>query len=326
MFNLVDMPTLREDMPPRSALRRDPSAVSTKISPSCPVCKTPLRLPRIGTETFQVPCPECRQMLSIGIEDGQAVVSPISSRGPSIKQWITSRGRPSAPAWTKGFQERIATGLREPLVWTWLAAGLAAGILGIAFYRASTAPRPDGDGLDEPVVALPRDNSVSPKIIARQAPKPPAGSGTVAKELTEAGVASEPVSVPEPVLATVAPPRPVIATVPPVRAMRDWRAAAQQGLAQEVLQFEQPDAVSFETMRGEIAELIGAPIRYADGIARIEDPVSLRVSNVTVAEILRQLAGQVGLAYRVDERGVVLVRREDGASRAQANAPSIMLP
>lgn len=300
--------------------------MSTKLSPACPVCKTPLRLPRIGTSTFQVPCPECGQTLSIAMEDGEAVVSPISSRGPSIRQRLASCQRPAAPAWTRGIGERVSNGLHEPLVLTWLAAGLATAILGIAFYLASIPPRSDGDVWKEPVVAAPKENPASPKIIAREAPKPPGGVEVAEKKIADAGAVSKTLPVSEKIPPEVAPPSPVAAAVPPVRAPRDWQAAAKRGLAQLVLQFEQPMAVSFETMRGEIEELIGAPIRYADGLAQVEEPVSLSASQVTVGEILRQIAGQVGLAYRVDERGVVLVRREGEAGQAQANVPPSEVP
>ena len=283
--------------------------------PACPVCQTPLRLPSRGTAPVEVPCPECGEMLWISFQEGKVLVAQDAaadaSTTPGTK--VPHRPRLTIPAWLSQFGNWAGSALREPLVLTWLAAGVAACVLGVAFYRASLGPvtasaRVEVDSGQENRAASTEPDEKNEQVILgpQSTDKPPAVKPNVSSAVSPiASAEAEPTTTPIP--PPVPSRRPVLAGRPETPPA-DLRAKAERGLAQRVLRFEQTVPTVFETLRDELAEIVGVPIRYAEGTEPIMTEVSLTVTDATLGEVLEELVRQVGLSYQVDQKGILLIR------------------
>lgn len=109
----------------------------------------------------------------------------------------------------------------------------------------------------------------------------------------------------------MAPPSPVVAAKPAASPPVDPGAEVAARLGQRVLRFEQPAPVAFDTLRIQIEEIAGVPIRY-DGPAadapRFRDAaVRLALTDVTLAAVLDEAARQAGLGKIVAADGVRLI-------------------
>lgn len=275
---------------------------------SCPHCQAPLRLRQRPAGTLQLPCPDCGRPLELNDQAGELLVRPAelpsaSATRPTSR--VAATALPSVPrrTWTSLAAKATQVGA-NPLVVTWLAAGVAAGLLAAAFLRTNGASPAAAKGSSKREVAASdvappqkkRDREARPAEIAE--PVAQAVGSEVSPESDLAGRVSEPLA-------------PVVAAKPPASPPVDPRVEVAARLAQRVLRFEQPTPVPFETLRIQIEEMTGVAIRYeaagAEGSRFREAEVRLALADVTLAAVLDEAARQAGLEAVVDAQGVTLV-------------------
>lgn len=291
---------------------------------SCPHCRAPLRLRQRPAGDLYLPCPDCKQPLELSDQAGELLVRPDRRTAPATAVRPAAAGGTAVAAASARFGRNFggATSriLADPLVVTWLAAGAATLLLGIAFIRSggeSTTLVANEPRIGDEKVAGDEVPTVPPDEAAR--PDLSAAAETAVVNLPEPTAPPDTVMIPEPVVA----PRPTAS--PPV----DPREEIVARLAQRVLSFEQSTPVSFDTLRIQIEELSGVPIRYGDGTAddpRFRSaPVRLALSDVSLAAVLGEAARQAGLEEAVDGDGVRLVPA-DPARQAETNPTASAAP
>ena len=106
---------------------------------------------------------------------------------------------------------------------------------------------------------------------------------------------------------------PVVAEKPNAPPAADLRPEIEARLAQRVLLFEQATPVAFDTLRLQLSELASVPIDYDESLgadpAQRTAEVRLSLSDVTLADVLDEVAHAAGLDYRVDRERIRLVER-----------------
>jgi hypothetical protein len=142
---------------------------------------------------------------------------------------------------------------------------------------------PDATAFD---AAMPKDNSEPLTLdVAKDSPldsKPPTAEKPTAEE-------AKPVPIPP-------PPEP--ATVSLVLSVE----AIEAKLQQNIVRFEQPKPIAFVKLLDTVEELAGVPIVWdLDRVAdeQLQKPVTIRLKETTVAEILDTLLKQVGLERQI---------------------------
>ncbi len=109
---------------------------------------------------------------------------------------------------------------------------------------------------------------------------------------------------PLPSSTTVDPPPapPVIADKP----KPSPQERATRALTIQLIKYQQTSPVPFETIRLELEELIGVPIRYAEGIEPTQEMIQVDLANVSIGEVLHEITQQVDLQFEIDNHGILL--------------------
>jgi hypothetical protein len=286
---------------------------------SCPHCQAPLRLRQRPGGTLHLPCPDCHRPLELSDQVGELLVRPaeaIVGKGgprPSLRT-VGKLALPKPKPLARRVKAAAAKSLANPLVVTWLAAGIAAVALGVAFLRSGRETRPVASVPVRRASDVPDDR---PEVTRAAEPVVPVEEQAVPEETPTVAETPAP---PLPAVAVVEQRPPVIAPRPPASPPVDPREAVAARLAQKLLRFEQPTPVPFDTVRLQIEDIVGVPIRYDESVAAdspsVKAPVRLSLVGVTLDEVLGEAARQAELAHVLDADGVRLV---PAADRLQAN-------
>ncbi len=154
--------------------------------------------------------------------------------------------------------------------------------------------------------AKPNDNSEPPPpAVSKDSPrdsKPPAAADAAEKPAAEE---LKPVPVPP-------PPEPVPAS------LALSAEAIEAKLRQKIARFDQPKPVAFVKLLDTIEELAGVPIVWdLDRVTdeQLQQPVTIRLKETTVGEILDTLLKQAGLERRTVEGKIELLPRSEAVPR-----------
>ncbi|MGH7202683.1 MAG: hypothetical protein ACREJB_18905 [Planctomycetaceae bacterium] len=151
--------------------------------------------------------------------------------------------------------------------------------------------------------SLPAEQPESPSVTAAQHPPPLFALRTPHSEFRT----SNP-ELPDPPADLPADPEAVLLAPQPPSLTKDDNAAA---LAQPIARFEQARPVAARVLLFEIEEMAGVPIDIDPAVATsgspLDRPVTLRLEQVTVAEILEEMLRQLGLSYEVRDHAAVVV-------------------
>ncbi len=256
-------------------------------------------------------CPECRTPLEVVEHDGEIALQPakqvVSAPERSVTPSITFAApfRASQRWWTRT-RTSIAERSTDPLFVMWTVAGIAAVGIAIAFWQTSDEPAPLAVSSSEQT-----DESQKTPIFPRNAAK-----GDVPIVLLE------PVEAPR--LITMMR-LPVEATKPLPAPPPDPRELIAASLSRRVLRFEQPTPVPFEQLRFQLEEMIGFPIEYGfvGAEERRDEPIVVSLANVTMEELLTEVAARAGLQINITDTGIRLTPMgtpSDAVSEARANA------
>src|SRR5688500_16267817 len=90
---------------------------------SCPHCRTPLRLRERPVASIRLACPDCRRPLELTDQSGELLVR---AAGPEGMPAPSRREAASFSALGAAALKRAAKRFADPLVVTWVAAGLVA--------------------------------------------------------------------------------------------------------------------------------------------------------------------------------------------------------
>jgi hypothetical protein len=284
----------------------------TPIQLTCPHCRIVLRLRRRPGDPTEFDCPDCHKRLELFEQEGETRLRAAPEPAPPTTPRRTSAVVPSltfssltdAPKrWTSRAAKSAAHWAKEPLLVTWVVAGIAAIGLGLAFWRTHQTPTVVTTAHHAP------SNSENASVRPNEAVGPRDDVGFVPRTILE------PIEAPR---FAVAVQKPVEARRPPISPPRDPREVIAEALSQRVLRFEQPTPVPFEQLRFQLEEMSGVAIRYHDAVkaATRERPVTTDLTNATVEELLVRLAQQVGLKPVIDVDGVVLVPASENAAAA----------
>ena len=270
--------------------------VTTSYSPlqlACPRCRVPLRMRLQPGDPREFECPECHLPLTVVEHDGgitlqpaQQVVQPAErSVSPSIT--FAAPLRASQRWWTRT-RDFVVVRSKDPLFVTWTVAGAATVAIAIAFWTTS----------DEPLRHPKRSSQVAatPETPAEVAQDPASDEilnfAVAPVEAPRVAVVLDPVEAARPVVAP--PPNP-----------RDLIAAA---LSRRVLRFEQANPAPFDQLRFQLEEMIGFPIEYGfvGAEERRDEPVAVSLTDVTMEELLTEVAARAGLKPTVTDTGIRL--------------------
>lgn len=180
----------------------------------------------------------------------------------------------------------------------------------------------DGFPLDPKVPGEPGDKSIpirrDPAVagVDDNAPKPKPADG-----LADADVGAKKKKTERDPPDKAAKPKPdepikplVQAPAPPPEPQKvDVKAA----LSQKIVSFRQSKPVSFATLLLQVEEMAGVPIRHGKNKVRPEilrKEVSVSLTNTTVGAILDALVERVGLAYEMQDTGILLIPRDSSPS------------
>ena len=284
----------------------------------CPACGAVLRLRERPEPQLRAPCPDCGTRLAFADDatgELRANVAAADTSKPRRGSEPPRDGRRARPiagtrtavvdAWlptARAAGGRLAARLSDPLAVIWLTALIAAVAIGWAFVRSESSQpsrpvRPNKARAEPPLIA---DETPPAEPVVKKPPAAvamPSGSPTAVTQNAEAPATGPMRRRRPPVLA----PRPVVPVIPP-------REAIAAALALRLLRFEQPTPVPFDRLRLQIEELAGHRVRYAatvDAITR-DTPVSLSLTDTTLAEVLADLCTAVGLTYTVTDEGIRL--------------------
>ena len=165
------------------------------------------------------------------------------------------------------------------------------------------SPRANDQSPDEP---KPKDNSEQPPPDAtKDSPRdsqPPAAADPAEKPAAE-----EPKPVPVPPEPAPAPASFVLSS-----------EAIEAKLRQKIARFDQPKPVAFVKLLDTVEELAGVPIVWdLDRVTdeQLQQPVTIRLKETTVGEILDTLLKQVGLERRTVAGKIELVPRTEAVPR-----------
>jgi hypothetical protein len=239
-------------------------------------------------------CPECRTLLEVVESDGeialqpakQAVSAPERSVAPSITFAVPFRA--SQRWWTRA-RTSLASRSTDPLFVMWTVAGIAAVGIAIAFWQTSEEPAPLAVSSSEQTDESQRKPTV-PRDVAK-------GDVPI--------VALEPLEAPRLVAMNR---QPIEATRPLPAPPPDPRELIASSLSRRVLRFEQPTPVPFEQLRFQLEEMIGFPIEYGfvGAEVRRDEPVVVSLANVTMEELLTEVAARAGLQINITNTGIRL--------------------
>ena len=223
---------------------------------------------------------------------------PLAAFAASAGRWSASRIRAAGKR------------LRDPLVVTWVAAGIAAIALGIAFLQETRSPPgrstdSEGEEVNESIAGVDAGLSVTgdpPAVTADSNDKVPVEAAQNRRPPVEA--------VREP--ASIASHEPVIASRPIVGPPVVTRESILQAMAQQVLRFEQSTPVPLETLVLQIEEMAGVPIRFAESASNAlrTQEVTVSLGEATLADVLAEAAAQAGLEPIIEDDAVRLVPAE----------------
>ncbi len=168
--------------------------------------------------------------------------------------------------------------------------------------KTTIEPDPDSPPANDPSpdATKPKDNSEQPPPdVSKDSPRdsqPPAAADPAEKPAAE-----EPKPVPVP-----PPPEPAPATASFVLSSE----AIETKLRQKIARFDQPKPVAFVKLLDTVEELAGVPIVWdLDRVTdeQLQKPVTIRLKETTVGEILDTLLKQVGLDRRTVEGKIELL-------------------
>lgn len=277
---------------------------------SCPHCRTPLRLRERPTQALSLPCPECKQSLEIIVDDGRLLALAAGAGATSGPEALADHPKKTAGIaaplaafqWWPSLKATLLQRLSDPLVVTWLAAGIAAIALTAAFVRAGQSAPAD---------------PTNPSPLAAEPPQAASGHFEEPDLSTTPMPADDPLNdgldpdaIPVGHHAAVAP-IPLAAEKPREGSIVDPHDLVRQHLVQRLLRFEQPTPVPFETIRLQLEELAGVAIRYDDAVAsdsRLrQTQVTAVLDDVTIGDALEHAARQAGVLPVIDRDGVRLI-------------------
>lgn len=202
---------------------------------------------------------------------------------------------------------------KDPLVMVWTAAIAFATVMLFLLepWADNTArPRADNDGMltvaNDSLDSAPSDNAPeSPNRVAETIREPvvalqPAIKPTAAERIES--IDRLPIEVARPDLP--AADEPTVPAVPP-------RIDVEAALNQPIVRFELATAAPLRDLLLELEELAAVPIHYdPEKVAgldeRLRKPVSIKVENTTVGEILRSLLRQAELEIDIEHDGIHL--------------------
>lgn len=283
---------------------------SSPIQLSCPRCRVPLRMRLRPGDARTFDCPECRAPLEVVERDGVIMLQPskpvVQPAGRSVATSITFAApfQASQRWWTRT-RSFIASRSSDPLFVTWTVAGIAAVGIAVAFWQTSEEPAPLAARPSEQTDELQKARPVRQEVAKSDVP-------TVPLEPVEAPrqtiVLLQPVEVTKPLRAPPPDPRELIAA----------------SLSRRVLKFEQPTPVPFEQLRFQIEEMIGFPIEYGfvGAEERGGEPVVVSLANVTMEELLMEVAARARLQINITDTGIRLTPMgtpPDAVSDARVN-------
>jgi hypothetical protein len=265
---------------------------------------------------WRLSCPDCQRPIELIDQGGELLVRPgeeAGARAMDHRQALSV----TVPAtnWPRRLGGKLGRYATDPLIVTWLAAGTAAAVLAAAFLKTHREPAErepaempvaNGGALSVPIDELsPAEEAVSARESSAE------HEASASPRATQPAVAAAQSGVRQPV---ERPRRPVAAPRPPVRVPDspavDPRETVAAQLAQRVVRFEQPVPVSFETVRAQMEEIAGISIRYAQVIHAIpygEKEIMFSLRETTVADVLEEVANQVGLEPQIENDGILLV-------------------
>ncbi len=298
---------------------------------SCPDCRASIQVVEEGAEGFAIR----RAGLSAAAEAPASSRSsvPHSSREGARKEPAPRQQKNAAARPTGGKQLMTSIGsrcihaigmLRDPLVLSWTVAGVFTLVMVCLI-------KPWGRG--EPTVAdaalvapeMPHQEPVKPEAVklASQVDTvpPPTGAVLLPPEIAE----TEPIIPPrleehKPPVTVVEQTRSPVVAAQPVSIALETSTDTSPGakpvdiaalLEQPIRRYELTKAVPLSNLLPELRELAAVPI-FADAAAqpgladRLARPITLKLENTTVGEILRALAKQAGLIMEIRPDGVHL--------------------
>jgi hypothetical protein len=246
-------------------------------------------------DPLEFDCPECHTPLEVVERDGNIALQQAPPAAPPAERSVISSVTFAKPAeasrqtWAS-LRSFIAARAKDPLFVTWTVAGVAAVGIAIAFWTTSEQPA-----------------TVAPKS-TEQSAEP----SNVPARSEESGEIASLVPTPEPIEAPrlMTPrPEPVEATQPPAAAAPDPRELIAASLSRRVLTFEQATPVPFEQLRFQLEELVGFPIEYGfvGAEQRQNEPVAITLANVTMEELVTEVAARAGLKPSITDTGIRLL-------------------
>lgn len=279
----------------------------------CPHCRTPLRLRNRPTKPLRVQCPDCQSPLEIIPDDDEGLVARLDGQKPLHANSPSAPSRPIAVAaiplmrterWTTRTPQ-IFQRLTDPLIVTWTAASIAAISLAIAFIQAGRSSPPAPAAASQvPSNRVDREPEapITP-VESSQTPQEPSQQSPVLTDSAE--------QVPASPQGQIQNQPPLIAEKPVVASHVDPRDLIREHLVQRFVRFEQSTSVPFDTLRLQLEELSGVPIRYDDRIpedsASRNQSVQITLDDVTIAHVLEEAARQANLHVLVVPDGLLLV-------------------
>lgn len=288
----------------------------------CPVCGAALRLRDRRFVGAVFPCPDCRSSLTLlTLEDGAATISvaEVPAKSPDS---------PSGDAAACRRQTKALTASASPLLIGWSVAilfGFVIIVLAWSSGRSSSdTPKPETSGTHSPVETAAAD--VSPTVTA-PAPKVVDDS----TEPNEVQVAAPPPPAPTlmpdpdaepPVSALTAVARPVTPApqLPPPRAVLEQRLSV----------LEQRRPVPRRQWLLTLEDLLRRRIEWDDKTlqgetTRLDEPVTVSLRDVTVAELVATLLEGTDLELVVHDQGARLQHRGT-APQAGFDSETIVVP
>lgn len=291
------------------------------LSCVCPRCDTTLRVKDRAYLNRPIPCPVCRAVLVLAVNESEQLIATLEESAASGNQQSSAMHSRSASA---TLSQRLRAWASNVTVVSWTATLLVAGMIGLLLWR-SNPPRTKG-----PADIATVENSVSPDEgetgrtiesnpapgIQLEVPKQLADPEDKAQPQPAVPVASDADASPVDALTVVKAAPPHAPQIPAAAAPPAPPVDFERALSQPLAVFRQSRAIARLELLELLEELLGAPIRYdadelGDAAKQLDEKIAFELQDITVGDVLARVLDQTGIAYE-EERDGLRLRKESG--------------
>lgn len=291
------------------------------LSCVCPRCDTTLRVKDRTYLNRPIPCPACRAVLVLAVNESEQLIATPEESAASGNQQLSAMPSRSASA---TLSQCLRAWASNVTVVSWMATLLVAGMIGLLIWR-SDRPRTQGpkEIANLEYAATPDEDPTASFIdlhqgpgIPLEAPRQLADPEDKAKPQPVAPVASDVDASPVDALTVVKADPPQAPQIPAAAAPPAPPVDFERALSQPLAAFRQSRAIARLELLALLEELLGAPIRYdadelGDAAKQLDEKIAFELQDITVGDVLAKVLDQTGIAYE-EERDGLRLRKESG--------------